>query len=71
MKSNEISKIIKEEREKQGLSQRRLEEIANVSARTIMLWEKNYRGMTVDNAEKILNALGKEISIKEVSRHNE
>lgn len=58
----EFGKILKEERIKQGLSQRKLAEAVGVTPRAIIYWESGQRQMNIENADRIFKAL--HISIK-------
>lgn len=58
-----INKIIKEEREKQGMSQQTLAEKAGFSRKTIEYWESGKRGIKLENADSVLKALGLSITI--------
>jgi transcriptional regulator with XRE-family HTH domain len=53
-----ISKIIKEERAKQGLSAMKLANMAGVTDVTIFNYEKEKRNPTLEHTDKILKALG-------------
>lgn len=65
-----LIKLIKEERVRQGLSLRELARKAGVSDSAIHNWEKGRNKLTVENADKILKALGLTISIgKESDLH--
>lgn len=52
-----ITKLIKEERERQGLSRKQLAEIIGVTERAIQYWESSKRGLTLNNADALLKAL--------------
>lgn len=57
-----FGKIIKEERIKQGMSQKKLAESAGVTTRALIYWENGQRQMSVENADKVFKAL--HISVK-------
>jgi transcriptional regulator with XRE-family HTH domain len=58
-----IGKIVRDERERQGLSVRELERKSNVSYQTIYHWEHSTHGATIDSAHLVLKALGVEVVI--------
>lgn len=62
-----LKKILKEERMKQGLSQQQLAEAAGVSKRAIAHWENGTRKMNVESADKVFKCLHKRIVIGEVN----
>lgn len=53
-----IGKIIKKERELQGLSFSQLARKAGCTSRAISYWETDQREITVKMADQVLNALG-------------
>lgn len=61
----DLGKLVKEERVKQGMSQRKLAETAGVTPRAIIYWESGQRQMSVENADKVLKALHVSIKIGE------
>lgn len=61
----EFGKILKEERIKRGLSQKKLAEAAGVTARAIIYWENGQRQMNIENADKLFKALHASIKIGE------
>ena len=63
MKKNlEIQQKIREERMKQGISIRKLTQMAGCTDRAIVYWEKGEKEITVNMADKLLKTLG--ISVK-------
>ena len=60
-----LGKIMKNERMKQGISQRKLAELAGVTERAISLWETGNREMRVSSADKVFRALGVSVVIGE------
>lgn len=58
-----ISKLIKEERIKKGLSVLELSKLSGISFKTIYLWESGDRNITFKSLEKLLLIFGKEIVI--------
>jgi len=61
----EFGKILKEERIKRGISQKKLAEAAGVTARSIIYWENGQRQMNIENADKLFKALHMSIKIGE------
>lgn len=61
----EFGKILKEERTKRGISQKKLAEAAGVTARAIIYWENGQRQMNIENADKLFKALHTSIKIGE------
>lgn len=61
----EFGKILKEERMKRGLSQKKLAEAAGVTARAIIYWESGQRQMNIENADRLFKALHTSIKIGE------
>ncbi|MFU0783880.1 helix-turn-helix domain-containing protein [Thermoanaerobacterium thermosaccharolyticum] len=66
MANRQIGDIIKELRLKKGLSQRKLAEIVKLSNTTISDIEKNIRNITIDNLQKIAEAL--DTTVDEIMR---
>lgn len=54
----ELIKIIKAERERQGLSYTQLAQKVGCTSRAISYWETGQRFMTMEMANKVLIALG-------------
>lgn len=52
-----LGKMMKEERQRQGISQQTLADAAGVSKRAIVYWERGTRKMNVESADKIFKAL--------------
>lgn len=63
MTKKNFGKIIRRSRESQGISQRELAQRANVSMRSIVFWEQGAINITLENADKLLKALGVEVKI--------
>lgn len=61
----EFGKILKEERIKRGLSQKKLAEAAGVTARAIIYWENGQRQMNIENADRLFKAMHTSIKIGE------
>ncbi len=60
-----FGKILKEERIKRGISQKKLAEEAGVTTRAIIYWENGERQMNIENADKLFKALHTSIKIGE------
>lgn len=58
MRKGDLSRIIREERIKQGISQQQLADKAGVTKRSIVYWETQGREITIEYADKVLKALG-------------
>ena len=58
-----FEKIIRNEREKQGISVAKLAEMTGLTSRAVHYWESGQRGITLKNAEILANALGITITI--------
>lgn len=58
----QFGKRVREEREKQGLSQERLGELAKVHRTYIGMIERAEKNITLTNMEKIARALGKKVN---------
>lgn len=67
----EYGKIIKEARQKQGISQKELAETIGVTTRAIIYWEKGQRKISLELADKILNALHISLKIGEEKTEND
>ena len=61
----EFGKILKEERIKRGLSQKKLAEAAGVTARAIIYWENGQRQMNIESADRLFKAMHTSIIIGE------
>lgn len=62
-----LAKMIKEERQRQGLSRQALAEAANVTVRAICYWESGKRKMSVESADRVFKALHLSVTIGEKS----
>ncbi|MDR1954313.1 MAG: helix-turn-helix domain-containing protein [Clostridiales Family XIII bacterium] len=56
-------KIISEERKRQGMSAYRLAKLAGVTQNAIAFWERGERSISLENADRVLTALGVEMTI--------
>lgn len=63
MNKTEFSKLLAETREEKGISQRELARRTGFTTRAIQYWETEGRQITLENADKLLKALGVEITI--------
>lgn len=63
MYMQKISKIIKESRKSQGLTQNELAKRAGFTRRAIQYWERSEQSISLENADKLLKVLGVEIKI--------
>lgn len=59
----EYGSLIKEEREKQKMSQKELAERAGVTRRAVIYWENGQMKPSLENADKIFRALGISVTI--------
>lgn len=58
-----FGKILKKARENKGISQRELARMVGVDKRSIIYWEQGKQNISLENADKLLKALGIEITI--------
>lgn len=58
-----IGKEIREARKKQGMSSKELAEKVGVNERLVRYWETGERQLSLENADKILKALGVSLTI--------
>ena len=63
MKTEKVGNLIKEEREKQGIGVSELAKKVGVTRRAIQYWESGGRGISLENADKVLDALNISIVI--------
>ncbi len=59
----EYSKLIKEERERQKMSQKELAERAGVTRRAVIYWENGQMKPSLENADRIFRALSISVTI--------
>ena len=64
MKIKEITEFIFAEMDEQLITPRKMGELTGITDVAIYYWRKGNRIMTMECAEKMLNALGYELSIK-------
>jgi transcriptional regulator with XRE-family HTH domain len=63
MHIKEFSKILRENRKQRGISQNELAKKAGFTKRAIQYWEKGAKSISLENADRLLTALGVEIKI--------
>lgn len=63
MKTEKVGNLIKEERKKQGIRVSELAKKVGVTRRAIQYWESGGRGISLENADKVLDALNISIVI--------
>ena len=56
-------KILKEERERQGISRKELAEKAGVTDRAVTYWESGKRHMNLESADRVFKALNMSVTI--------
>lgn len=60
---DEFAQILSKNRKLNGLSQRKLAEKSGFTVRAIQYWEKGTKSISLENADKLLKALGIEITL--------
>lgn len=63
MHKKEFAEILSKNRKLRGLTQRKLAERTGFTVRAIQYWEKGVKNISLENADKLLKALGTEIVI--------
>lgn len=63
MLKKNFGEILKKARENKEISQRELARLVGVERRSIIYWEQGKQNITLENADKLLKALGVEIKI--------
>ena len=63
MHIKEFSKILRENRKQRGISQSELAKKSGFTKRAIQYWEKGKKSISLENADRLLTALGVEIKI--------
>ncbi|QHI74042.1 helix-turn-helix domain-containing protein [Aminipila terrae] len=58
-----LGEILLEERKRQGISQQKLADMACVTKRSIVYWEKGSKCMSVESADKVFKALKVSITL--------
>jgi transcriptional regulator with XRE-family HTH domain len=60
-----LGKVLKDERQRQKLSQQTLADTAGVTKRAIAYWESGKKQMNVESADKVFKALHMSVKIGE------
>lgn len=63
MHINEFAEILLKSRKQKGLSQSELAKESGFTKRAIQYWEKGEKSISLENADRLLTALGVEIKI--------
>lgn len=63
MHINEFAEILLKSRKQKGFSQSELANKSGFTKRAIQYWEKGQKSISLENADKLLTALGTEIKI--------
>lgn len=63
MHINEFAEILLKSRKQKGLSQSELAKKSGFTKRAIQYWEKGKKSISLENADRLLTALGVEIKI--------
>lgn len=63
MHIKEFSIILRENRKQRGISQSELAKKAGFTKRAIQYWEKGEKSISLENVDKLLKALGVQITI--------
>lgn len=63
MHIKEFSKFLRESRKQKGFSQSELAKESGFTKRAIQYWEKGKKSISLENADRLLTALGVEIKI--------
>lgn len=63
MNYKKFAKILKSERKKVNITQQELADRIGITRYAIMAWENGRKNITLENADKVLKALGVEIII--------
>lgn len=63
MNKIEFSKLLLKKRKEKGISQRELARLTGFTTRAIQYWETEGRNISLENADKLLKALGTEFKI--------
>lgn len=58
-----IAELIRKQRNLQGITQRELAERSGFTLRSIQYWEQGKNSISLENADKLLKALGVELTI--------
>lgn len=63
MDRKSLAQIIRKAREEQGLTLKQLSEKSGFTVRAIQYWESSAKNISLENADRLLKALGTEIII--------
>lgn len=63
MHKKEFARILTESRKQRNLTQKELAEKTGFTVRAIQYWEKGTKNISLENADKLLKALGVEVKI--------
>ena len=63
MNRQELSKILRKVREEKNITQSELARRTGFTNRSIIFWEQGKKNISLENADKLLKALGIEITI--------
>ena len=63
MNRQEFAKILKKAREEENITQIELAHKTGFTNRSIIFWEQGKKNISLENADKLLKALGVEITI--------
>ena len=66
MHINEFAEILLKSRKQKGLSQSELAKKSGFTKRAIQYWEKGKKSIPLENADRLLTALGVEIKIGKI-----
>lgn len=66
-----IGKLIEKERIKSNITKSKLAKMVGCTSRAIHYWENGKRSISLENADKVLKALGTTITIGNGSKFNE
>lgn len=58
-----VGEYLREQRIRRGLSHEKLAKAAGVSKRSLIYWEKGEKDISLENADKVLKALGVSLTI--------
>ena len=66
MRINEFAEILLKSRKQKGFSQSELAKKSGFTKRAIQYWEKGKKSISLENADRLLTALGVEIKIGKI-----
>lgn len=65
MDRKQFSRILRQARQTKGITQEQLAECAGFTSRAVQYWEQGKKNITLENAAKLLDALGLELKIED------